>query len=159
MRLHTPQTWAEVERLYFEGQDSAQGIAKKCGVSPSALMKRAVKLDWPPLGELRLSGVGSERARLRAVIVKKIEWLEKRAMSLEPATDADQASQARVVGSLTNALETLNSKDQAWRKSICTPMPKLAHGPDAKDDGESNVEQWRQDIDRRIRRLRESWNE
>jgi SAM-dependent MidA family methyltransferase len=158
-----PAKWAEVERHYFEGCLTLVEIGAKAGVRPDTILNRAKKLGWPPYSSLRVATVSSERARLRALIGKKLEHLEARMKDPELITDADTERQTRAVASLLNSVEKLDAKETAWRDKVIQAAtddpPPAKSAANAQPNGACHVDQWRRELARRIASLAAKWQQ
>lgn len=154
MTFISPATWGRVERLYFEGELTLKEIAARCGVSGRALSKRAKKLGWPSYQSLRLDGAASERARLRRLIEKKLTHLESRMDKPESLTEGESERHTRQFSSLLGSVTKMDDQEGDWRgKLMTTPVPAEATAAGNPMQGADNVEQWRQELARRIARL------
>ena len=156
MKYILPSTWAEAEKLYFEGECSMSEIARRCDMHRATILARAKKFNWPNHASLRLGGAVSERAALRRAIALKLTHLETRMQKTDDTNAADSERQAREYASLLNTIEKLDVKERTWRQSLML-VPKDNQLASESIEGDDNVEQWRAELARRIARLGAQW--
>ena len=177
LKSHVPKShgpdWAAVRHDYENAVGSNPSIVEAHGTSLTSLFRKAREENWrrklsaesiakrkpwtkrgPTAREKKIQ----LKSRLLLAIERKLERIEDRLAHAIEMTAADSEREARELGQLIRNFEKLTTLDDQEKAALKAQKPAAsARSKGATAETNNDADRWRQELAKRIERLRRQW--